>query len=317
MMNIKIGETNITVSVWYKFAGYVLLTIAGLLLYRHFTVAFNAKSISQLAEGVEALKIKSARYHDFISVSRKTLQEKDKTEILVSRYMNVMSGAAKSQNSFLAQINEVADQSKIELDKLEPQEGIGGKSWSLSFTADYKSICNFFNLLEQYFKIETFSISGGELGGKPEKVSARLSALAPKISAIGSGDDNKREIFDLYFEVEELLKNIEAKEAESLSIQLAKTYDPMSLSDTIFLPEKKQEEAKKIVVPKPPVKIESIFWDPVTPVVVIAGEGRKEGEEIKGVTIEKIYENSVTVSWKGKKYELKKKSANKSDDDDE
>jgi len=307
MMNFKHGNRNIAISIWFKLAGYAAAAAAGMFLYYYFAVTFNTKKMSQLSEVVEALKVKSMQYHGFSEANQKTRQEKEKAEGLLAGYANVMSSVEKSQNSFLDQINEVAVQSKVKLDKTAPVESNGNKYWDISFTADYGRICEFFTQLEKYFKIENFNISGAQPDNKPEKVSARLSALASKISLNAAGnDDGKREIFDLFSEVDELLKNIETKDAENASVRLANSYDPMSLSDTIFFVEKKKEEVKKAVVVRPPVTIEGIFWDPATPVVVIAGHALKEGEEYNGVKIEKIYENKVTVSWKGRNFDLKK-----------
>lgn len=313
-MNLQFGKIDLAASIWLKLAGYTAAIIAGLLLYFYFMVAGSSRRLARLTREVELLNAKNANYNRFLDISRDMQQKKEKAEALLANYNNVLAGVDKTQNSFLDQINEVAFQEKVKLDKLAPIEANGKKYLDITFSSDYKSICRFFTQLEKYFRIEKFGIIGADLSNGPEKVEVRVSALAATISLSGAKNDAEtRDIFDLYAEVEAFLKNIEAREAESASLQLVNMQDPMSLGDTIFPVEKKKEEKvkekekeKEAPVDKPPVTLDGIFWDPSTPVVVISGKALKEGEEFNGVKINKIGENNVTVIWKGRKFDLKK-----------
>jgi hypothetical protein len=243
-------------------------------------------------------------------------QVKERTEEMLLGYENSLAGAQMSQNSMLDQISEISIKSNIRLDKMAPVEQNKKKFWELSFTADYASICAFISELEKYFRVEGLRIVSGEFNNSASRADLRVSSLSGEM--FGSEfrkKSSEKDIFELYDEVTYLLKDIQAKEVENASYLLLKTRDPMAYTDTIFPAEKKievkkkeekKEEKKKVVVDRPPVTIEGIYWDPTMPVVVIRGNAMKEGEEVNGVKIEKIYEDKITVLWKDRKYDLKK-----------
>lgn len=312
---IKFGKIDIASGIWLKLAGYTAVILAGLLLFYFAAVSTFVNRFSKLSRQAEALGTKSMQYSSFDVIGRNMQQVREKTEEMLSGYENSLAGTQMSHNSMLDQISDISIKSKIRLEKMAPVEIGKKKFWELSFSADYAGICDFMSELEKYFRVETLRITSGQASSSESKVELRVSLLAGQVyGGEFRKKSSEKDIFELYDEVTYLLKDIQAKEVENASYVLLKTRDPMSYSDTIFPVEKKIEvkkeekkvEKKVVVVERPPVTIEGIYWDPTMPIVVIRGNAMREGEEVNGVQIEKIYEDKVTVLWKNRKYDLKK-----------
>jgi len=306
MINLASFKINVTVSVWLKLAGYTAAILVFLSLYYHFTVSNYTRKLSSFQGRIKAVNVKYLQYENFGAFKERTEQNKQKIVQVLSGYEDIFSGAQKSQNTFLDRISEISVQAKINLDKITPDESTGKKNWNVNFTSDYKGICDFFALLEKYFKVESFAVTSGEF--RPMHLAQIIvsgTAVAPAATA---PDVSGRDIFDFYGEASEVLKQIEAKENVANSVQITARKDPMYFEETIFPTEKRQEVKKqqKVSYDAPSVKIDGIYWDPSTPVVVIDGKALKEKEEYNGVTIDKINEGSVSVVWKGRKFTLKK-----------
>ena len=314
-IKFKFGKIDVAAGIWLKLAGYIMAIAAGLCLLYYFAVANSINKYSKLSRQVEALSAKSAQYRSFSDVGQNMEQIKERTDALLSGYENALAGAQRSQNTFLDQISDISIQSNVRLEKIAPVEMGDKKYWEMAFSADYASICELFLGLEKYFRVESFQIHSGQGGSNLSKVSLMVSSLS-SVVPMGGVDKNvaAKDIFELYDEVSYLLKKIDARSDENALIQLAKSRDPMSFSDTIFPAEKKKVERtverkvekKEVFVERPPVEIEGIYWDPTIPVVVIRGNAMKAGDEVDGVKIQKILEDKVVVLWKGKQYDLRK-----------
>jgi hypothetical protein len=315
MMNFKTFKFDAAAGIWLKLAGNAAAITVGLILYYHFTVANYSGKFNDISSSIIAVGVKHTQYENYGMFKNTLEQSGENIDGLLPGYMNMVTAAQKSQNIFLDQISAMAVQSKIKLDKIAPIELSGKKYWDISFTSDYRSICEYFTLLEKYFKVETLQIASGQERAE-SKAAIRITAISADVSIVAKMPPLAgKDIFDLYNEASEMIRKIEAKQNEANSVQITDARDPMSYAQTIFIPEKVVEVKKPEVKPKPkpkpapdmpPIIIDSIFWDPSTPVVVIDGKAFKEKEEYNDVTIEKIDKDSVSVTWKGRGYELKK-----------
>ncbi len=315
MNNLRSLKIDASAGIWLKLAGYAVAIALGLTIYYYFTVANYTKKLNVISTGIITAGEKHAKYENFGVFKNTLLQAGDNIDGLLPEYANLMAGGQKSQNTYLDQISAMFVESKVKLDKIAPIDAGGRKYLDISFTSDYRDICTFFTLLEKDFKVETLQITSGEDRGE-SKATVRISAISPDTSgSVQMPPLAGKDIFDLYNDASEVRREIETKQNDASSAQITSDRDPMAYLQTIFIPEKAVEvrkpEVNKPTKPKPapnmpPIMIDSIFWDPSTPVVVIEGKAFKEKEECNDVTIEKINKDSVSVTWKGRTYELKK-----------
>jgi len=308
-MNIGRFKLDSSSILWIKLGGYAAVIVLGLALYYHFTVANASKKLRELSTSIIVVEAKYARYEKFDSFQNALADARGKTEALLPDYINILSGAQKSQNAYLDQISAMTVQSRVKLDKIAPDEVTGKRFWNISFTANYKSTCEFFCLLEKYFKVESVTIiGGGELA--LHKTEVKVSAVTDAVASMKMNPVTGKDIFDLYTEAMEAVSKVSTRETELDALQLTREFDPMYFAETIFIPVK-QEAPKPAPKPRaavetPQIRIDGIYWDPSTPVVVINGKAYKEKEEVNDIMIDKIGQESISVTWKGHKFEIKK-----------
>jgi len=244
MINLQSIKINNISSLWLKLAGYSAAILIGLVLFHHFMLQHYASVYKNFSAKDALVRAKYMQYENLTVFKGHLADEKNRTQNIVSAYGNISADAKKTENSYLDQIGQVAAQTNIKLDRITPGESNGKTSWDISYNSEYKGICDFFSLLEKYFKVEKFQITSGEFNPK-HKVSMTLSALAEPTDQGGQSPDT-RDIFDLFNEASGIQKNIEMKENETSSVKLASGKDPMSFTQTIFVPEKKAEEKRKL-----------------------------------------------------------------------
>lgn len=301
-MNIQPVKAYINENEWVKVAGFMLAGVLVLLVVHFSVVRPQMRRLAQYRADLEQLRAKAQRYHTFVEFQARLGEVNGQVSSLSSGYTDSMFSGKQTEQDFLDRIASFCQQANVRLDRINQTKIDSGQAWDVSLTAPFPSINTFMNTLEKYFRIEGLRLRKGEdgRGHQAEMI------IAPIIVAGSGGLSAGADIFELFDRTDEIAKKISVRQSET-EINGQVLLDPFTGGDLFKKPEPPKPEPQKIepVVETPRVPIEGIYWDPETPVVVIAGKALREGDTIKDAKIVKIREDSVTFEWHGRTHTLK------------
>jgi hypothetical protein len=305
-MNTNQIKVYIAENEWVKVAGYTLAGILGLSLVYGLLVQPHARRLASVRIEVEHMHAKAQQYNNFSPFRIKLDQQRELVNTLSTSFGSNYFVNNQSENNFLDEVGNLCQQANIKLDHISPTKIDTGQAWAVGFVTHFWQMNSFLLSLEKYFKIESLRIQKGDAAGN------RVDMVIVPVIVAGNADGSalnpakaKQDIFDLFSATEEIVKRVQQKQAEiGSNAQVQRNpFNEESAPKIVTVP--RQPQVAKPVVEAPPISLDSIFWDPETPVAVINGKAMREGETIKDVTISKIQEDGVTVEWKGHKHTLK------------
>jgi len=294
-----------------RIAGYMLAGALALAIIYVGVVKHKTRQLTQTLSSLGKMQAELQQYHDFEGFQARLSQERDKITELSSDFNNNLFADGQTEKDFLNEIGNICQQTGIKLDRTNPAnlEGVSGPAWDIGFSADFPRLYGFLGALEKSYRIEKLDMQKGARGIDVDMAITPLPRSG-KISdtladATGDSPEGKPDIFALYDMVDNLVKKIEQKQTESgTDIQVQK--DPFT-GESLFrkpvVQAKPQQRA--VVIDSPDISIDGIYWDPSTPVAVVAGEALKEGDTKKGVKIVKILEDKVIVEWHAHEFTLR------------
>ncbi|MBN1822746.1 MAG: hypothetical protein JW803_00345 [Endomicrobiales bacterium] len=288
---------------WFSGAEYIrqgivlaALVVSTASLFLFFIKPYE-KNLAELKEEMASVEARFQNYRSFEEKKPVIGELRLKISEMMEKFrVNLASSEAQNRN-YLDEISAIASETGVKIDKISPSE----KTWGVAFTAKYTNLVRFIARIEKNFKLQNLTVKSGE--NEPvNAVEMTIEAIAPNFGF------PKPEGVDFFVTLNDVASDVSAIEEKDVDLDVSDVppRDPMSFAETIFPQEKKPKIRVQKQAPRPPVKVDSIFWDPSTPVVVIDGRAWKEGEEINGVEIIKINEDDIKVKWRSKTYTLKK-----------
>ncbi|MHB9154477.1 MAG: hypothetical protein ACYC5N_02145 [Endomicrobiales bacterium] len=303
--NIKTALTCLTVKEWMKWAGYAAACLLGLALFFSFVVRPQSKILGEMKSEDAAMKNKSQSYRYFDEFTHKLEQQREKVTAVIDQSDVDRSVTEKNEQNLLDAIGRICKEAGIKFDTINPVEN--EQAWIIVFSADYRRAAGFLQLLEKSFKIESYDMKSGEINLE-HKVEMTLVPI--RLSAADNKDASPSDFIDLYDKTNEIINTIETKQATRKKEYVEIRKDPMYYGDTIMSLARPAQQASRPAAADtgpqaPDITIDGIYWDPVTPVVVIGGRAMREGDTFKGVTVEKILEKSISVNWRSRSFTLR------------
>ena len=269
---------------------------------------------------VRPMSIRRASLENSISDSRQELNKlrsvtqsiadyrtrKEEAVDITNRLVNYVVFKGTETEQFSNALKTISESSGMNLDEVEfleeNREGAVVKQrWGIGFKADSQSILNFIRNTEtfsNFMGVEKLSIKSGgrEKLHKATMTVYNITGVNP--SEITLAEDIQELSLTaiperVLLSVEELITLTEYRDAKTDIDE-----DPLYFGHTLFRQRPQQQSRPRQVARPPRLVLDGILWDESDPLAVINGEVIREGESIRGATLERVSRSYVLLRWR-------------------
>ncbi|MBN2407200.1 MAG: hypothetical protein JXJ19_05840 [Elusimicrobia bacterium] len=273
---------------------------------------YRKKDIAQ--EELKITRSKLLEYNRFVNTITEFENKEKQVKDIINEFYSRLVPREDMEQGFLEILGDISKKTNISTDKMEPvgssissDSGYEKQIWNISFTADYKEIVNFINLLEKnivFFGIENINLRSGKEKYR-HYLDLSIYTVIPtpvdtKISVSKYDIYKSTMILGLPSDTYRIVENME-KTIDKSDQMYDISRDPMAWGTTIFPEEAKPQAGpvkQKEVETAPSLSLDGIIWDPQNPMVIVNGELLSKGGSVRGATVVTITQKSVTLKWK-------------------